>query len=182
MFFFQCKKSQGGDALGLNNPMDFSKEKIHKEMKPDVENPTECGQCLTPANDDENKTLRRVVIEKRGLVYYNCLFLSPKPSASNTVTSYSQTEFSEGSTPNSKSFDDCASDTEDKEYLKDTKQALDVEPQADVQQLPKPLKLMKDFLRDRTRMFLKSKVIKVSLTRIISKHYIFFFTEIQSRH
>lgn len=141
--------------------MDSPKEKLHKQMKLGVENLTECGQCLTPANDVEDKTLRKVVIEERGVVYYNYPFLSPKPDDSNTVTSYSQTEFSEGSNSNSKSSEDDASDSEDEGYLKDTKPALDVGPQADVQRLPMPLKLMKDF-RDRARMFLKSKVIKIS--------------------
>lgn len=141
--------------------MDSPKEKLHKQMKLGVENLTECGQCLTPANDVEDKTLRKVVIEERGVVYYNYPFLSPKSDDSNTVTSYSQTEFSEGSNSNSKSSEDGASDSEDEEYLKDTKPALDVGPQADVQRLPMPLKLMKDF-RDRARMFLKSKVIKIS--------------------
>lgn len=146
--------------------MDFPKEKIHNEMTPDVENLAECGQCLTSADDDDaDKTLRKVVIEEGGVVYYNYSVLSPELGASRTLTSYSQTEYSEGSTSNSKSSDDGASDTENKEYLKDAKQTLDVDPQADVQQLPKPLKLIKD-LRDRALMFLKSKVITL-------KHYIF---------
>lgn len=152
--------------------MDFPKEKIHNEMIPDVENLAECSQCLTSADDDADKTLRKVVIEEGGVVYYNYSVLSPELGASRTVTSYSQTEYSEGSTSNSKSSDDGASDTENKEYLMDAKQTLDVEPQADVQQLPKPFKLIK-YLRDRARMFLKSKVIKVSLTKITLKHYIF---------
>uniref|UniRef100_K1RCF7 non-specific serine/threonine protein kinase n=1 Tax=Magallana gigas TaxID=29159 RepID=K1RCF7_MAGGI len=150
------KKSQGRDALSFNNPMDFPKEKIHNEMTPDVENLAECGQCLTSADDDADKTLRKVVIEEGGVVYYNYSVLSPELGASRTVTSYSQAEYSEGSTSNSKSSGDGASDTENKEYLKDAKQTLDVDPQADVQQLPKPLKLIKD-LRDRALMFLKSK-------------------------
>lgn len=152
--------------------MDFPKEKIHNEMTPDVENLAECGQCLTSADDDADKTLRKVVIEEGGVVYYNYSVLSPELGASRTVTSCSQTEYSEGSTSNSKSSDDGASDTENKEYLKDAKQTLDVDPQADVQPLLKPLKLIKD-LRDRALMFLKSKVIKVSLTKITLKHYIF---------
>lgn len=138
----------------------------------DEENLAECDQCLTSADDDADKTLRKVVIEEGGVVYHNYSVLSPKPDASNTVTSCSQTNNSEGSTSNSKFSDDGASDAENEEYLKDAKQTLDVEPQADVQQLPKPLKLIKD-LRDRARMFLKSKVIKVSLTKITSKHYIY---------
>ncbi|XP_065923663.1 serine/threonine-protein kinase Nek4 [Magallana gigas] len=150
------KKSEGRDALSFNNPMDFPKEKFHNEMTPDVENLAEYGQCLTSADDDADKTLRKVVIEEGGVVYYNYSVLSPELGASRTVTSYSQTEYSEGSTSNSKSSDDGASDTENKEYLKDAKQTLDVDPQADVQQLPKPLKLIKD-LRDRALMFLKSK-------------------------
>lgn len=51
--------------------MDFPKEKIHNEMTPDVENLAECGQCLTSADDDADKTLRKVVIEEGGVVYYN---------------------------------------------------------------------------------------------------------------